>query len=78
MEQDNKRMKQDFQKIISSPEGQQLIKMLSADGGAAMRDAGAALKNGDQAKAQETIAPLLKSPQAQQLMKALEKALNHG
>lgn len=78
MEQDNNRMKSDFQKIISSPEGQQLIKLLSADGGAAMRNAGAALKSGDQAKAQETIAPLLNSAQAQQLMKALEKALGHG
>lgn len=78
MEQENDRMKQEFQKLMSTPEGRQLIKLLSSDGGRTLREAGAALKNGDQGAVRETMAPVLRDPQVKKLMEAVEKAMNHG
>lgn len=78
MGQDSTQMKRDMQKIMSTQEGQKLIKLLSADGGKTLRQAGEALKRGDQSKAQETMAPMLQNPQVQQLIKALEKAMGNG
>lgn len=78
MGQENSQMKRDFQKLMSTQEGQQLLKLLSSDGGKTLRQAGEALKSGNQTRAQETIAPMLQNPQVQQLMKALEKAMGNG
>ncbi len=78
MQQANSSMQQDMQKLVSSPEGQKLMKLLSGDGGKTIRAAAAALQQGDERKAQETIGPMLKSPEAQKLMAALEKAMGHG
>ncbi len=67
-----------MQALLSSPEGKKLMALLSADGGKALREAGAALKSGNEAQAQASMAPLLQSSEVQKLLKSLEKSLNHG
>ncbi len=66
------------QKILSSREGQQLIKLLSGDGGTALKQAGSALKQGDSQAAQAIMAPLAENPEVQRLLKSLEKTLSNG
>lgn len=78
MNQDRRQMLGEVQKIMATREGQELLKLLSSDGGAALKSAGAALQAGDEAKAKEKMAPLMQNPQVQMLLKSLEKNLGHG
>ena len=69
----------ELNKILSSKEGRELIRLLSADGGETMKKAGQALRSGDEEQAKKTMEPLLNSPQIKSLMNALEQAMkNHG
>lgn len=58
-------------RVLASPEGRQLIQLLSRDGGAALQQAAQALRAGDYAALQQTLAPLMQTPQAQQLLAKL-------
>lgn len=78
MEQENSLSKKNLQKLISSPEGKRLMELLSADGGKTLQQASAALKKGNETEAQKTIAPMLKNPEVQKLMCALEKLMGNG
>ena len=61
--------------LLNSSEGQALLRILQADGGAGLRAASEALRKGDQAGMQVALAPLLKGTEAEQLTKLLEKKL---
>lgn len=67
-----------FQALMSSPEGKKLMQLLTADGGKTLREAGNALKAGNEAQAQAQIAPMLQNAEVQKLLKAVEKNLKHG
>mgnify|MGYP007069887733 CR=1 FL=1 len=69
---------ENIQKLLSSPQGKQLLRLLSRDGGTALRQAGAAVQSGDAAGAQSIMAPMLEDPQVQTLLKDLEQSMNHG
>ena len=67
-----------LRKILASSQGQRLLKLLSRDGGSAINQAGQAVKQGDGAKAQEIMEPLMKDPEVQKLLQALNQSLHHG
>ena len=60
-------------KVMASPEGKQLLQLLSQDGGKRLRQAAEAIRSGRQAEAQQIISPLMNSPEAAQLLKKLER-----
>ncbi len=64
---------QQARRVLSSPEGQKLLQMLSCDGGAALQQAAQAMRAGDYAGAQQILAPIMQSPQAQQLIEQLNR-----
>lgn len=64
--------------LLSSPEGKRLMELLSADGGKTLREAGSALKSGDEAQAQARMAPLLQNSEVQKLLNSLGKSLGGG
>lgn len=68
---------QQIQKLLSTAEGQKLLKLLSRDGGT-LQQAGSALKQGNTRQAQEIMAPLVQDPEIQKLLKSLEKTMGHG
>lgn len=78
MNQNQKEQQASAQKLMSTQEGQKLLKLLSQDGGSTLRNAGNALKQGDTRQVQELMEPLLQNPEVQQLLKTLEKTMNHG
>ena len=78
MKNDQKNMMAEFQKLMATREGQQLVSLLTKDGGAALQSAGKALQSGDEAAAKEKIAPMLQSSEVQTLLKSLEKTMGHG
>ena len=61
--------------MLSSAEGQALLRILQADGGVGLRAAADALKKGDQAGMQAALAPLLKGTEAERLTKRLQEKL---
>ena len=61
--------------ILASPEGQALIRLLQADGGAGLRQAAAALRSGDEAGVKAALTPLLAGTEAETLTKSLEGKL---
>lgn len=67
-----------MQKLLSTAEGQRLLRLLSGDGGAAMKRAGEALKRGDTQEVQSILAPLIGDPEVQRLLKNMESAMKHG
>ncbi len=75
-------MKQDSQKIpqfsaeqvkqiLNSPEGKQLISLLSRDGGKGMQQAAAEYRKGNLTGAQEALKPLVQTAEAEALLKKL-------
>ncbi len=67
-----------IQALLSSPEGKRLMGLLTADGGKALREAGSALKAGNESQAQAQIAPLLQNDEVQKLIKTMEKNFQRG
>ena len=61
--------------VLSSPEGQALIRLLQADGGAGLRQAAAALRSGDEAGVKAALTPLLAGTEAEALTRSLEGKL---
>ena len=67
-----------IQKLLSTAEGQKLVKLLNQNGGGTLAQAGSALKQGNTQKVQELMAPLMQDPEVQKLLKSLEKTMGHG
>ena len=57
--------------LLKSPEGQKLLQLMQKDGGAALRKAAAAAKNGDHAAVKASLEPLLQGTDAQSLAEKL-------
>lgn len=62
-------------RLLSGAEGQALMKLLQADGGAGLRAASAAIQSGDMAGAQAALSPLLAGTDAEELAKRMEEQL---
>ena len=60
---------------LSSAEGQALLRILQADGGAGLRAASEALRGGDAEGAKAALTPLLAGTEAEALTRKLEEAL---
>lgn len=60
-----------LRQMLGSPAGRELLQLLTQDGGATMRQAAAAVRAGNQQRAQELLRPLLETPQAQALLRQL-------
>ena len=61
--------------VLNSKEGKRLLEILNRDGGAALKQAASAVRNGDYASAQQILSPAMQTPEAQQLVKTIsEKA----
>lgn len=60
-----------LRQMLGSPAGRELLQLLTQDGGAAMQQAAAAVRAGNQQRAQELLRPLLETPQAQALLRQL-------
>ena len=60
--------KQQLAAVLSTPEGRQLLTLLSRDGGSALSQAAQALKNGDAELAKSLVSPMLESSEAQALI----------
>lgn len=74
----NQSQQKNIQKLLSTSEGRQLFQLLSGDGGAALKNAGNALRQGNTQEAQAIMAPLMANPEVQKLLKSLEKTMGHG
>lgn len=74
----NQEVQQGIKKLLGSPEGRELIRILNQDGGKTLQKAAGAMKAGDEQRMKNTMAPLLESPQVRQLMAALERSLKDG
>jgi len=61
----------DIKKVLGSKEGQALLRLLSRDGGTALKQAAAALKAGNTAQAQNVLKPVLQTSEAAELLQKL-------
>lgn len=61
-----------LRRVLSSPAGKQLLQLLAANGGAALRQAASAAAQGDHAQAYALLQPILQTPQAQALLRQLD------
>ena len=64
-----------LRQILNSPEGQALLRLLQADGGAGLRSAAEALRQGDGAGVRAALSPLLAGTKAEELTRKLEAKL---
>ena len=69
MKNDQKNMMAEFQKLMATREGQQLLSLLRRAGGEDLQKAAA---SGDVDAIKAALGPLMRSPQFQSLMKELE------
>ena len=60
------------EKVLRSPEGQELLALLSGSGG--LQKAQEAFRRGDMAAAQEALRPVLQTGKAESLLQKLEKS----
>lgn len=74
---DNKAL-EDFQKLMKTPEGKKLVKLLNQDGGKALKQAGTALQQGDETGARDTLTPLLEQREIKALLEKLNRTMGHG
>lgn len=74
---DNKAL-EEFQKLMQTSEGKQLVKLLNQDGGKALKQAGAALQQGDETGAKDTLTPLLEQREIRTLLEKLNRTMGHG
>ena len=64
--------------MMNTPDGKRLMALLGADGGKTLREAANAVQQGDEKRAQDTMAPLLSNPEVQKILSAMNRNLNHG
>ena len=63
----------DIKKVLGTPEGQSLLRLLNKDGGALLRQAANAVKSGDVKKAQDLVRPIMESRDAAELIKKINQ-----
>jgi hypothetical protein len=63
----------DIRRVLGSPEGQKILKLLNQDGGQALRQAANALRNGNTEEAKRIISPIMESEEAAQLIDRLNR-----
>ena len=51
----------DIRRVLGSPEGQKILKLLNQDGGQALRQAANALRSGNTEEAKRIISPIMES-----------------
>lgn len=71
MQQNSAFSMEEAAKLLSTPEGRQLMQLMQQDGGKSMQAAFAAVQAGDAAKAMALLAPLLADPKAAELLSQL-------
>ena len=64
---------QEVRRVLGSPEGQKILKLLNRDGGKALRQAADALRSGKPEEALRAISPIMETEEAG----ALIDKLNH-
>ncbi len=64
-----------IQALLAGPEGQALLRLLQADGGAGLQAATAALRRGDTEGVKQALSPLLEGTEAEALTRNLEGKL---
>lgn len=64
---------EEARRVLGSPEGRQLLELLTRDGGAALRKAADALKRGDAEQARTLLSPVMDSPEAAPLIDSLNR-----
>lgn len=62
-------------KLAQSPAGQKLLQLLQQQGGTQLRSAAQKASAGDYAQAKQMLSGLLNTPEAKQLLQALEENL---
>lgn len=60
-------------KVLGSPEGQQILKLLNQDGGQTLRRAAEALRSGNAQEAQQLLSPIMESEAAASLIDKLNR-----
>ena len=61
--------------LLTSPEGQALLRLLQADGGAGLRTAAEAMRAGNLEGVKSALSPLLAGTEAETLTRSLEEKL---
>lgn len=64
-----------LRRLLSSPEGQSLLRLLRADGGLGLRAAAEAMRQGNAEGVREALSPLLAGTEAEELTRRLEAKL---
>lgn len=78
MDQGQMEQMKEMKKLLATPEGQKLLKLLSRDGGSALKRAGSALRQGDTDGVQKAMGPMVEDPEVQKLLSALGENLGRG
>ena len=60
--------------VLGSSEGKKLIELLQSDGGERLRQAAAAIKNGNYASAQTILEPVMQTPEAAELVSKINRS----
>lgn len=60
-------------RVLGSPEGQQILKLLNQDGGQALKKAADALRTGDAETARQVLSPIMESEAAATLVEKLNQ-----
>ena len=63
----------DIRRVLGSPEGQKILKLLSQDGGQALRQAANALRSGNVEEAKRLVSPIMESEEAARLIDRLNR-----
>lgn len=63
----------DVKRVLGTPEGQALLRLLNKDGGNALRQAAQAVKKGDMKAAQDWVRPIMESQDAAKLIEKINK-----
>lgn len=61
----------DIRRVLGSPEGQQILKLLNRDGGQALRSAADALRSGNTDEAKRILSPIMETEEASDLIHKL-------
>ena len=64
---------QDVRRVLGSPEGQQILKLLNRDGGRALKQAADALRSGRPEDALQVLSPIMESEEASKLIDKLNR-----
>ena len=65
---------ENIQKVLGTADGRKLLSLLKKDGGAALRQAGDAIRRGDHAAAEAILSPIMNSPEARELIARINQS----